>query len=698
MDAWLFGYCESSPDGTRPGRIQALGALRRGPGERWMLDSSIDLKQHLGTTRKVFWPQNPGVVQDLSGCIVRFHCEPTENFGETNTRKDWQKVRRHPTTGWDYQRFGYRFVDQGANGDWRKEPRWAKGFAEGDLAFVREYSSRIIVGPWRVAHKLNSPSHARELLPHPEPASVFQYTIGSLSSDTLFAGDVVMKGGPRRVEFMLDLPEHYLGEPVDLANQRQLSSWLVDQIGRHAPAFVAELDQRSPGWRRQLREELEGYDDLQRRIYLARWARLESILDQLNFEGAEIEKLLSHPRFLQRGEDLLRTRVAALAAERSSEIQKEAERLAAQRTPQLEREQADLVKRRDELALEVRQLEAEAEGRRGEIAKTQERVEQLIIHLNESRQRLLQDAFVFQPWTLPNGQPQRWNREEPDQHVRDRAGRAQRESGPPVTAPAAYVASRLWPLLNAWMPGTPQRLADLLHAAVCGARALLVPNPAWARAYTESLGGGARLTIITVEPTWLGFGDLWRGGLAECWERASVPSPGAPELVLLRDVNRALPQCYGRPLLDLLAGFAEELPTPGCGSWPSALRLLACTAPVDESLPLTPEVVRHFAAVQKAAATPARTPPAAVEAGHVPVATWLQWATRTASSPSPDLGAWSEFGPLARAAYADATHISAALRQLGLDPKNADRLARDVRAEDPAEYIEESPLQVARAK
>src|SRR5262249_39124794 len=155
------------------------------------------------------------------------------------------------------------------------------------------------------------------------------------------------------------------------------------------------------------------------------------------------------------------------------------------------------------------------------------------------------------------------------------------------------------------------------------------------------------------------FEDLWRGGLACCWERSAL-GPTAIELVLLRDFNRALPQCYARPILDLIAGYTEELPDPASGGWPPVLRLLACVAAKDDSLPLTREVVRHFAAVQRAAAaTRERARP--LEEGHVPVECWVKWS-ETAPPSEPDTELIEDFGPLAWSTAAEVATIAQNLR------------------------------------
>ena len=239
-------------------------------------------------------------------------------------------------------------------------------------------------------------------------------------------------------------------------------------------------------------------------------------------------------------------------------------------------------------------------------------------------------------------------------------------------------------------------MALLLHAAACGSKAVIVPTAAWARAYADALGAPACFSIVTVQPTWLGFDDLWRGGLARSWERAGL-DPSAIEIVLLRDFNRALPQCYARPVLDVIAGFADALPDPGCGGWPDNLRLFACPSPPEEAFPLTVEVTRHFAAIQRSTPGAADQRAGQLMHGHAPAATWLSWCGPSAPT-APDDEMAREFGPLAGSAAADISAISRILQANGMNQREANRTAIDVRVADPAEYADQNTVAAGAVK
>jgi hypothetical protein len=688
MDNWLLGYCSHCPDGLRPGRIVVLASLRKNVHGEYVVDRpASELVDDIGRTGSVFWPQNPASPHDLCGCLVRFHSTPSPEHGDPTTTKDWLRVLRG-ASGWEVHRIGFRIVDQGADIQWRQEPRWAKGLPEGERLFIRHRATSTIVGPWRVGRELPDVPRARELLPHPNPSKVFEYAIKTLDVDSIY-DDALPVHAPR-TELLLYPPDEATGQPVDLATQKQLAKWVVDRMVAAAPQAVARFDKETPGWRTKLRDEIEGYSEPERHVCRSRWERLEGALNDLVFEAESAEKLLQHPKFLARVEELVKSQVDARVSARAGEIEGEAQRKAKSTVERVEKEISDLTRqlqeakdRRDEVSRDL-QTKLDALGER------ERAVNELVSHLAESRERMLRDIAVYQS-LLPGATPPAAvlpAEPKPTPKVSP--------SGPAITDAAAYIDSRLWPNLDRWHRGIPRAMSVILHAAVCGSKAVIVPTPAWARAYADSLGAQAKLTVVNVQPTWLGFDDLWRGGLGSCWERAACGTT-AVELVLLRDFNRALPQCYARPLLDAIAGYADSLPEPGSGCWPANLRLMVCPSLPDESLPLTAEVVRHFAAVQRTPAAAGNDRARPATAGHVPADTWLAWC-RPGQPADPDAELCKDFGPLACVAAADTATVAQVLRTFGMSEREAKRTAREIRVTEPAEYMLQSPPEAGVAR
>jgi hypothetical protein len=88
--------------------------------------------------------------------------------------------------------------------------------------------------------------------------------------------------------------------------------------------------------------------------------------------------------------------------------------------------------------------------------------------------------------------------------------------------------------------------------------------------------GQTKYIIQQVGPDWLHFRCLWKKGLGELWESAHA-YPQVLHLLILQDLNLSSPECYARPLLDLLTGVRTKIPF-GQSSYPSNLKILATKA------------------------------------------------------------------------------------------------------------------------
>src|SRR5262249_48884163 len=135
----------------------------------------------------VFWPQSPPQLQDLCECLVRLYCGPSSYHGERSPTKDWLKVLRRDG-GWEVQRIAFRVIDQGPDVQWRQDPRWVNGLPEGEQAFIRQRATSTVIGPWRVGREIPDVPRARELIPHPNAAKVFEYAVKDLDSDSIYSG------------------------------------------------------------------------------------------------------------------------------------------------------------------------------------------------------------------------------------------------------------------------------------------------------------------------------------------------------------------------------------------------------------------------------------------------------------------------------------------------------------------------------
>lgn len=109
-------------------------------------------------------------------------------------------------------------------------------------------------------------------------------------------------------------------------------------------------------------------------------------------------------------------------------------------------------------------------------------------------------------------------------------------------------------------------------------KCILLPDIRIGIAFAQSTNN-CRFIIQQVEPDWLKFKNCWNNGLAELWKSAHI-FPEIIHLLLLEDVNLASPECWARPINDLLNHTRRLIPYD-CSTWPSNLRIMA--TPVKES-------------------------------------------------------------------------------------------------------------------
>jgi hypothetical protein len=108
----------------------------------------------------------------------------------------------------------------------------------------------------------------------------------------------------------------------------------------------------------------------------------------------------------------------------------------------------------------------------------------------------------------------------------------------------------------------------------------------------------ATYIIQNVEPDWLHFSNLWENGLGAIWQSAHE-NPDKLHFLILEDINMSSPECYGRPLLDMILGIRKVIPF-GKSPFPKNLRILATVASIENpeiGLPLNNATFNGWAAI-----------------------------------------------------------------------------------------------------
>ncbi len=127
--------------------------------------------------------------------------------------------------------------------------------------------------------------------------------------------------------------------------------------------------------------------------------------------------------------------------------------------------------------------------------------------------------------------------------------------------------------------------------------AIFVKDIKLALAFVEATGN-AKFIIQQVEPNWLHFKDFWNNGLGAIWSSAHK-WPEVLHFLLLQDINLSSPECYARPLLDMMNGVRKRIPFAGT-TYPKNLKIVGTNISVSEpeiGLPLIEHTFEGWAAV-----------------------------------------------------------------------------------------------------
>ncbi len=110
-----------------------------------------------------------------------------------------------------------------------------------------------------------------------------------------------------------------------------------------------------------------------------------------------------------------------------------------------------------------------------------------------------------------------------------------------------------------------------------------------------------KVFIQQVEPDWLKFEYFYENGLKQIWQVAHQ-EPNKIHFLLLQDINMASIECYGKPVLDLLANIRTKLPIAN-SEFPKNLWIFGFPIELDEDdnfgLPLNKKTFKNWGGLPK---------------------------------------------------------------------------------------------------
>lgn len=131
--------------------------------------------------------------------------------------------------------------------------------------------------------------------------------------------------------------------------------------------------------------------------------------------------------------------------------------------------------------------------------------------------------------------------------------------------------------LNAYLLFDPERIRIFLGRDTCFSADYLDIGKAYAH-----LLGNTIIKKCVVSPRWFEFKDFWTDALREVWESA-YQAPSTWHVLLVENFNVALPECWGKPLWDLIDGRISNLPCAKNPQLPQNLKIIVIPAGDDQN-------------------------------------------------------------------------------------------------------------------
>ncbi len=89
--------------------------------------------------------------------------------------------------------------------------------------------------------------------------------------------------------------------------------------------------------------------------------------------------------------------------------------------------------------------------------------------------------------------------------------------------------------------------------------------------------GNVIYQLCQPSPKWISFHDFWTESLRPIWESAHQ-NPNIWHVLLIENFNIALPECWGKPLWNILSGMTTLLPCAKHPTLPDNLRIIVSEA------------------------------------------------------------------------------------------------------------------------
>jgi hypothetical protein len=400
------------------------------------------------------------------------------------------------------------------------------------------------------------------------------------------------------------LAENPLGPytTLDCLTDRQLIDWFRDKLKMINPEWVDYLGRTS--WRREMAAAISV--DNEDGLEIIRLEKVMNLLNDLHVSSEELIRLMeASDQFKQ-------------WFEKQIDIYKETYlKNYGLKIDQLEKELRD-----KELSIEIglsksrKQLKT-SQQKLGELEQKIQRAQKDLDHLSREKGRLLADFSIFDS-LVTNTVATNLHTNASGYIIEDQLP-AQND---PVISRRELIERMQYYLSDCMFN---PKIAPLVTDTVLLHHGTFVKDMELAICLIKAFGN-TRFIIQQTAVDWLHFKDFWSNGLGELW-RSAHDQRERLHVLVLEDINLSSPECYARPLLDMITGLRTKIPFDG-STLPPNFRIIAgkaSTVSPKIGLPLLQETFKGWGHVgfnhkltrEELSEKPARPPAGFVNAAQL---------------------------------------------------------------------------------
>lgn len=363
---------------------------------------------------------------------------------------------------------------------------------------------------------------------------------------------------------------------LDCMNDKQLFEWFRDLLKQIEPDYVKLLDKNAT-WRKELPNLFSIVDDERLEADKIRLKRIEEKFEFISLTHQEIRLLVDNSENLKE----------AFYKIIDSHKQEFKNRYKAE----LDKFETEINEKKLSLNKEITKLEEQKKENEDEVKRLTETTQiakDEIESLKKNKDRIIEDFSIIKEVLNSNDLTQ--TTEEQSYIIEN------------ITSPKSFETGNKETLENELkyqlsIFNIKSSFSRKVLDAVAIYDAILIKDIRIGVALAKATNN-AKSIIQQVEPDWLHFKDFWNNGLGDIWQSAQN-NPEICHFLILEDVNMSAPECYSRPLNDMLVGVRSLIPF-GKSNFPKNLKILASYISYEEpeiGLPMNKDTFYGWGAI-----------------------------------------------------------------------------------------------------